>query len=75
MNFKDRWVRHSVAIDKLTRTIHRIAKAGDWTKQNKKSVTRTYDEMVHIHDVYREKLPSGKVSPILWHRGAKVGMV
>ena len=63
--------RHSVAVPKLTRTIHRVAKAKDWTKAKPNSVMRTYDEMVHVHDVYRvdTKGPEGKQ---LWHRGARV---
>lgn len=73
MNKRD-WVRHSIAVPSVKRTIHRVAKADDWTKANPKSVMRTYDEMVHVNDVYRRKTkrPEGKV---LWHRGAKVGYV
>jgi hypothetical protein len=75
MSFKDKWARHSVAIPTLTRTIHRIVKADDWTKENKKGVHVNVEEMVHAHDVYRlKKEGSDKVDSILWHRGAKVGV-
>ena len=73
MNKRD-WIRHSIAVPTLTRTIHRVAKHDDWTKDNPKSVMRTYEEMVHQNDIYRRKTkrPEGK---ILWHRGAVVGSV
>ena len=65
--------RHTVAVPSVTRTIHRVAKDKDWTKKNPVSVMRTYEEMVHQHDVYRMpvKGPEGKV---LWFRGARVGV-
>lgn len=75
MSFKDDWHRHSIAVPSVTRTIHRIKKADDWTPKNKKGVYVTYNELVHQHDVYRQKLDAKKVSPVLWHRGARVGTV
>ena len=72
--FKERWVRHTVAVPELTRTIHRVAKAANWTRAKPASIYRTYEEMVHQHDIYRQKDPdTEKVSPILWWRGAQVG--
>lgn len=72
--FKERWVRHAVAVPDLVRTIHRVAKAENWTRAKPVSVMLTYDETVHQHDIYRQKDPdTGKVSPILWWRGAQVG--
>lgn len=72
-SFKERWKRHSVAVPSVVRTIHRVAKAKDWTKAKPKSVMRTYEETVHANDVYREVV-NGKVTKPLWHRGARVGM-
>ncbi len=72
-SFKDDWKRHTVAVPNLVRTIHRVAKASTWTKAEPKSVMRTYEEMVHVHDVYR-RVVNGKVTKQLWHRGAKVGV-
>jgi len=74
MRFKDKWQRHSVAIAKVTRTIHRVAKAPDWTKAKPKSITRTYEETVHANDVYRRKEGTKQERAVLWHRGAKVGV-
>ena len=73
-SFKARWKRHSVAVPSVTRVIHRVAKAKDWTKANKKAVMRTYEEMVHANDVHRQVV-DGKVTKQLWHRGALVGSV
>ena len=76
MDFKEKWMRHTVAIPNLTRTIHRIVKAKDWTKENKKGVCVDVEEMVHAHDVYRLKEEgSSKADKVLWHRGARVGTV
>jgi ribosome maturation protein Sdo1 len=74
MRFKDRWKRHSIAVPKLTRTYERITKAKDWTPENKSGTHVTVEELVHIHDVYREVV-DGKVTKQLWHRGALVGSV
>jgi hypothetical protein len=65
---KDKWVRHTVAVPGYTRVID------SWltTSEGPKRIER--EEMVHMHDVYREKGAAGKVSPQLWHRGAKVGV-
>ncbi len=73
MNFKDRWHRHPVAVPALTRTYHRIVKADDWTPENKKGVHVDVEELVHVHDVYREK-DGNKIGKVLWHRGARVGV-
>ena len=73
-SFKAGWKRHSVAVPSVTRTIHRVAKAPDWSKSKPKSVMRTYDETVHANDVYRQVV-DGKVTKQLWHRGALVGAV
>jgi len=70
MNKRD-WVRHSVAVPTVKRTIDSwlFDKA---TMDCPKRIERTV--MVHQCDVYRRKTkrPEGKV---LWHRGAKVGYV
>lgn len=65
------WIRHSVAVPSVTRVID------SWlfdkrTMDMPKRIERT--EMVHQNDIYRRKTkrPEGKV---LWHRGAKVGVV
>lgn len=65
--------RHTIAVPSVSRLIHRPAKTAEWTKAKPVSVVKTYEEMVHMHDVYRVpvKGPEGKV---LWHRGAKVGV-
>lgn len=72
--FKDVWQRHSVAVPNLARAIHRVAKAPDWTKENRKSVTIDYDELVHANDVYRLKVGTKAERKVLWHRGARVGV-
>ena len=69
---KDRWMRHVVTIPNLTRLITRVEKAKDWTKENKKAVDVTFEEMVQAFDVYRLKLSSNKAAKQLWHRGCKV---
>ena len=64
---KDKWMRHTVAVPNLTRTIDSWCKTHDGPKR----IVR--EEMVHVHDVYR--LKEGTDSKVLWHRGAKVGTV
>ncbi len=70
----DKWMIHAIAVPKLIRTIHHVCKAKGWTKEDPKSVMRTEEEMVHVHDVYRLKV-TGLEGKVLWHRGAKVGVV
>ena len=74
MKFKDTWQRHSVAVPNVVRTIHRVAKAPDWTKAKPKSIMRTYEETVHANDVYRRKDLTKEENRVLWHRGARVGV-
>lgn len=69
---KDKWMRHVITIPRCYRLISRIEKAKDWTKENKKSMTYTFEEMVQVYDVYRLKLANNKASTQLWHRGCKV---
>jgi len=69
--FAARWQRHAVVVPNVVRTID------SWlfdrrTMKQPARIERT--EMVHMHDVYREKDDQGKVSKVLWHRGAKVGV-
>ncbi len=67
MLFKDLWARHTIAIPKLNRTFERHTrnKAGEIVRVK-------VEELVHVHDVYRQKI-DGKVQKKLWHRGAAVG--
>jgi len=71
MRSGNEWIVHSIAVPNLTRVID------SWlfdkrTMDKPARIERT--EMVHVHDVYRRKAKDleGK---ILWHRGAKVGVV
>ena len=66
--FKERWHRHTVAVPSVTRTIDSFLKVRGEVKRIER------EEMVHQHDVYREKV-DGKVLSTLWHRGARVGVV
>ena len=71
MKSGDDWTRHTVAVPTVTRTID------SWLfdkRTMKKPARIEREEMVHMHDIYRAKVkgPAGKV---LWHRGAKVGVV
>jgi len=76
MRFKDRWMRHSVAISSgrkpKVRSFERHTKSDDG-----KSIVRVQvEEVVYAHDVYRLKIEGKKkASPVLWHRGARVGTV
>jgi len=75
--FKDRWSRHTVAVPKVTRTIDSFMRTMvvDADMRKVKAVRRIErEEMVHMHDVYRQKV-DGKVLKTLWHRGANVGVV
>ena len=65
---KDSWSRHTVAVPSVTRTIDSFLKV----KGEVKRIER--EEMVHMHDCYRQKV-DGKVLSTLWHRGARVGAV
>ena len=67
--FKDRWHRHTITVPKLTRTIDSFLR----TREGVKRIER--EEMVIMHDVYRQKDTDGKVDDVLWHRGARVGVV
>jgi hypothetical protein len=69
---KTMWVRGAVAVPTLTREIHRVRKADDWDKDNKKGVHETVSETVHVHDVYHLLDGRGKALPDRWHRGARV---
>jgi hypothetical protein len=76
MRFKDRWMRHAVAISSngrpVTRSFERHTKSND----GKTIVKVQVEEVVYAHDVYRKKIDGKKkADPILWHRGAKVGTV
>jgi hypothetical protein len=65
---KDSWSRHTVAVPTVTRTIDSFLKVQGKTARIER------EEMVHMHDCYRQKV-DGKVLNTLWHRGAKVGAV
>lgn len=68
---KDNWARHTVAVPTVTRTID------SWLfhkRTMEKPARIEREEMVHVHDCYRQKV-DGKVLSTLWHRGARVGAV
>ena len=69
---KSKWVRHAVAVPSLTRTYTRVAKADDWSKDNKAGVHIIVEEMVHIHHVYRQVDAKGNALKSHWFRGARV---
>lgn len=77
--WKDR-MRHSVTVPKAERHVHHITwKLDEQGRRTNDKVTVTYRQSVNANDVYRMKLVDAnaktKYDGVLWHRGARVGVV
>ncbi len=68
---KTKYVRETVAVPSVVREYTHFAKADDWTRENRHSVLRRVEEMVHCHHVYRSVDAKGKVTQDRWFRGAR----